>query len=58
MREKSVHLWRTHGSRMALMVEEDKALDPVHIRTFRAHAVVFEANGLANAIEGFGLVIH
>jgi hypothetical protein len=58
MREKSVHLWRTHGSRMTLMVEEDEALDPFHTRTVRAPAVVFEANGLANAIEGFGLVIH
>jgi hypothetical protein len=44
--------------RMALIVEEHKALDPVHIRTFRAHAVVIEANGLANEIEEFGLVIH
>jgi hypothetical protein len=43
---------------MALIVAEDGALDPVHIHTFRAHAVVFEANGLANEIEEFGLVIH
>lgn len=43
---------------MALIVEEDEALDPVHLSTFRANAIVFEANGLANEIEEFRLVIH
>jgi hypothetical protein len=43
---------------MARIVEEDKALDSVHIGTFRAHAIVVETNGLANEIEEFGLVIH
>jgi hypothetical protein len=39
-------------------MEEDETLDPVHIRTFRANAVVFEADGLANEIEKSRLVIH
>jgi hypothetical protein len=43
---------------MALLVEEDEALNPVDIRTFSANTVVFEANGMANEIEEFGLVIH
>ena len=42
---------------MALVVEESKALNPVDIRTFRANAGVFEANGLTHEIEEFGLVI-
>ena len=40
---------------MTLLVEEDEALDPIDIRTFRAHAIVFEANGLANKIRRVGL---
>jgi hypothetical protein len=43
---------------MVLLVEEDEALDPVHIPTFRPSALEFEADGLANEIEEFRFVIY
>jgi hypothetical protein len=43
---------------MALSVEEDEALDPVHIPTFRRSALEFEADGLATEIEEFRYVIY
>ena len=58
MREKRVHFWHTHEGRMALIVEEDEALDPVHIPRFRPSALEFEADGLANEIKEFRYVIY
>jgi hypothetical protein len=58
MREKRVHFWHTNRGRMALIVEENKALDPVRIPTFRPSALEFEADGLANEIEEFRYVIY
>jgi hypothetical protein len=43
---------------MAFFVEENKAPNPVDICTFCANAVVFEANGMTNEVEEFGLVIY
>jgi hypothetical protein len=43
---------------MVLLVEEDEALDIVHIPTFRPSALEFEADGLANEIEEFRFVIY
>jgi hypothetical protein len=43
---------------MALLMEEDEALNPVDISTFSANAVVFEPNGMANEVEEFRLVVH
>lgn len=43
---------------MVLLVEEDEALDTVHIPTFRPSALEFEADGLANEIEEFRFVIY
>ena len=43
---------------MALIVEEDEALDPVHLPTFRPSALELEANGLASEIEEFSFVIY
>jgi hypothetical protein len=53
-----MHFWHTHGSRMVLLVEEDEALDIVHIPTFRPSTLEFEADGLANEIEEFRFVIY
>ena len=58
MREKRVHFWRINRSRMVLLVEEDEALDPVYIPTFRPSALEFEADGLANEIQEFRYVIY
>jgi hypothetical protein len=41
---------------MALVMTADEALDPVGIRTFRAHPGAFEATCLADEIEEFRLV--
>jgi hypothetical protein len=41
---------------MALVMTADEALDPVGIRTFRAHTGTFEATCLADEIEQFRLV--
>jgi hypothetical protein len=43
---------------MAFVVKQDKAPDPVGIGLFRANAVMFEADFLANKVEEFRLVIH
>jgi hypothetical protein len=43
---------------MVLLVEEDEALDIVHIATFRPSALEFEADGLANEIEEFRFMIY
>jgi hypothetical protein len=44
---------------MALLVEEDEALNTVHmIPTFRPSALEFEADGLATEIEEFRYVIY
>ena len=44
---------------MALLVEEDEALNTVHmIPTFRPIALEFEADGLATEIEEFRYVIY
>ncbi len=41
---------------MALVMTADEALDPVRIRTFRAHTGSCEATCLADEIEQFLLV--
>jgi hypothetical protein len=41
---------------MALVMTADEALDPVGIRTCRAHTGAFEATCLADEIEEFQLV--
>jgi hypothetical protein len=43
MDEKGADFWGTHVRRVALVMEEDKALSPLHIRLFRSDAHVFEA---------------
>jgi hypothetical protein len=58
MREKRVHFWHTNRGRMALIVEEDEALDPVLIPAFRPSALKFEADGLANELKEFRYVTY
>ena len=41
---------------MALVMTAHEALDPVSIRTFRAHTGAFEATCLADKIEEFRLL--
>jgi hypothetical protein len=43
MREKGTDFWGTHVRRVALMMEENKALGPLHLRLFRAETHVCEA---------------
>ena len=49
---------RNVGLRMLLAVEQDVALDPVHIGWLGADAVVFQADFLANLVEQAGLDSH
>src|SRR5215510_12773213 len=42
MDEKGADFWSPHVRRVALVMEEDKALGPLHIRLFRSDAQVFE----------------
>ena len=59
MREKRMHHWHINRSWMALLVEEDEALNTVHmIPTFRPSALEFEADGLATEIEEYRYVIY
>jgi hypothetical protein len=41
--QKSADFWSAHVRRVALVVEEDKALGPLYICLFRSDAHVFEA---------------
>jgi hypothetical protein len=43
MDQKGADFWGTHVRRVALVMEEDKALSPLHIRLFRSKAQMFEA---------------
>ena len=43
MDQKGTDFWSAHVRRVALVMEEDKAFGPVHIRLFRSDAQVFEA---------------
>ena len=43
MREKGADFWGTQVRRVALMLEEHKALGPWHIRLFRSDTHMFEA---------------
>ena len=43
MDQKGTDFWSAHVRRVALMMEENKALGPLHIRLFRSDTQVFEA---------------
>src|SRR5262245_41686964 len=43
MHQKGTEFWSTHIRRVALVIEEDKALGPLHLRLFRSDAQVLEA---------------
>ncbi len=45
----------THFARVAFVVEEDKALDPIYIGLFGANGIVFEADGVAHLVKEFFL---
>ena len=58
MREKGADFWGTHVRRVALMMEENKALGPWHIRLFRpdTHSnypnIVLVKNGARQSLLG------
>jgi len=59
VKEKGSDVRVAHFSRMAFVVEESEALDPVDIGFFGADRIALETNGVANAIqESFGTVFH
>ena len=43
MDQKGADFWGAHVRRVALVMEENKALGPLHIRLFRSDTQVFEA---------------
>ena len=43
MDQKVTDFWGAHVRRVALVMKEDKALGPLHIRLFRSDTQVFEA---------------
>ena len=43
MDQKGTDFWGAHVRRVALVMKEDKALGPLHIRLFRSDTQVFEA---------------
>src|SRR3989442_8028813 len=51
--QKSADFWSAHVRRVALVMEEDKALGPLYIRLFRSDAHVFEAEDMPHLIEQF-----
>ena len=53
MDQKSADFWSAHVRRVALVMEEDKALGPLHLRLFRADTQVFEASDMSHLIESF-----
>jgi hypothetical protein len=52
------HLRRAQRGGMLLALEQDEALDPVHLRWLGTDAVVLEAELLAHLIQEAGLVNH
>jgi F420-dependent methylenetetrahydromethanopterin dehydrogenase len=59
VKEKGFDVRVTHFSRMAFVVEENEALDPVDVGFFGADGIALETYGVANAIqETFGTVFH
>jgi hypothetical protein len=53
MGQKGTDFWSAHVRRVALVMEEDKALGPLYIRLFRSDAHVFEAYDMPHLIEQF-----
>jgi|GEM_PF-6966764 len=52
MREKRVDLgFSQHLSRVAVIVKEDEALNPMTVSPFGSKAIVFEANDAAMLID-------
>jgi hypothetical protein len=51
--EKCLDFRRAHFTRVTLVMEEDKALDPFSIGVFGAVGIMFEADGIADLIEDF-----
>jgi hypothetical protein len=59
VKEKGFDVRVAHFSRMAFVVEENEALDPVDTGFFGADGIALETYGVANAIqETFGTVFH
>jgi hypothetical protein len=51
MIQERCHLGLAHRIRVALAIEEDEALDPVHVRFLGARAIVAAPDRLMHAIE-------
>ncbi len=51
MGEERFYLWGAHILRVAFVVEEDEALDPVDVGLLGADGVVLAADGVSNLIE-------
>ena len=59
MKEKGSDVRVAHLLRMAFVVEENEALDPVDVGFFGTDGIALETYGVANAIqETFGTVFH
>ena len=51
--QKRADFWSAHVCRVALVMEEDKALGPLDICLFRSDAHVFEASDMPHLVEPF-----
>ena len=58
MVEKCFYLGPAQFLRMTLLVEKDKALDPVDIGLLRSVGILLQAQGLKHAVEQFWFLGH
>ena len=54
VREKGLDLGRAHFTRMPLVMEDDKAFDPIGVGMFRAFGVMQQAHFSGDLVEQFG----
>ncbi len=58
VREERFHFRAAHVFGVALVMKQDKALDPVHVGFFGADGIVLEADHIAHLVEQFLAVFH
>jgi len=54
MGQESSDLWLSHISRVAFVVKDDEAFNPLDVSLLGSDAVMFEADDLADLIKEFG----
>lgn len=51
--QEGLDFWGAHLNRVALVMEEDEAVHPVHVGLFGAVGAMFESQNFAELVRGF-----